>query len=220
MIKVREIYLSWRKAGGDRRKIVGQLKRTSSGITFQYSRVGVEASTSEGFKEYPGFPLDYDKVYKEDNLDVFSLRLQPFERKDNDALLSFWEAKGITDKFDLLALTQGLLPTDNFECLGNFRPVRGFKFVSDLAGLSHLSLNPEIVKPGDILSYELERNPRSADGRAVKIYHKNEHLGYIKIIHDNIFKNLKGNHLKVSVKEIEQDQQVRNIFVLIDSTFK
>lgn len=221
MIRFREIHLSWRKEKGSRRKIVGVIKRTATdGITFRYIKEGVEEAKKEGFKEYSGFPLDYDKVYSENNLDIFSLRLVPFERKDNKKLLEFWSAEGVTDKFDLLALTQGLLPTDNFEFLGSFNPTKGFKFVTDIAGLSHIELAKDLVKKGDVLNYTFEHNKKATDNRAVKIFKGNLHIGYIKIIHDKIFRKVKANKkLSLIVKEVDQNGSIRNIFIEVDSTY-
>lgn len=218
-VKVREIYLSWRKGKGGPRKLVGVLKRTpSNGITFKYLKDGVEDAKTEGFKEYAGFPLSYEKVYQENDLDIFSLRLIPFDRKDNIQLLKFWEALGCKDKFDLLALTQGLLPTDNFEFLGLYNPSKGFKFVTDLAGLSHLSLLRGLVSVGDVLNYEIEANVHAFRGSAVKVYKGNHHIGYIKNVHNNIFLKT-SKDLKLVVKEIEQNGIMKNIFVVVDSNF-
>lgn len=219
-LRVREIYLSWRKERGSRRNIVGVLVRTATnGITFSYIKEGAEKARREGFREYPGFPLDYSVKYREDNLDIFSLRLIPFERKDNIKLIQFWEAQGVVDKFDLLALTQGMLPTDNFEFLGNFNPSKSFRFVTDLAGLSHLELERDLVKKGDKLEYLIEANSRDEKGFAVKIFKGDLHVGYIKIIHSNIFFKTKGRKLNLTVREVEQNGLIKNIFVLVDRAF-
>lgn len=218
-IKVRTIYLSWRKGKGGRRKLVGILKRTSTnGITFRYLKEGVKDAESEGFKEYPGFPLDFATVYREDDLDIFSLRLIPFDRKDNIQLLKFWEAEEISDKFDLLALTQGILPTDNFEFLGIFNPSKHFQFVTDLAGLSHLSLEKGTLQKGDVLNYEIESNDKAFAEKAVKIFKSNTHIGYIKNVHNNIFIHT-DKKIKLTIKEIEQNGIIKNVFVLVDSNF-
>lgn len=222
-IKIREIHVSWRKGKGSRRKIVGVLKRTAlNGITFKYLKEGVIDAKKEGFKEYPGFPIseNFDKTYQEDNLDIFSLRLVPFERKDNIKLLEFWEAKDIRDKFNLLALTQGLLPTDNFEFLGLFNPKKNFKFVTDLAGLSYLELKKDTVKIGDKLTYEFESNKKAFRDRAVKIFKGNLHVGYIKNIHNNIFlKSKSKDNISLTVKEVNQNGSIRNLFVLVSSNY-
>lgn len=210
----------WRKARGNRRNVVGLIKRTATnGITFTYLEKGVKEAKKEGFKEYPGFPLNFSKKYKENNLDIFSLRLIPFERKDNKNLLSFWEAKGISDKFELLALTQGLLPTDNFEFLGNFNPKKNFRFVTDIAGLSHLKLPNGTINEGDSLAYSLEKNKYAYDNEyAIKISKGNLHIGYIKLIHDKIFQKARGK-IKLTVKKIEQNSVMKNIFITVDCHF-
>ncbi len=219
-IKVREILLSWRKERGSRRKVVGVLKRTATtGITFRYLKKGALEAKEEGFKEYPGFPLDFNKIYQENDLDIFSLRLIPFDRKDNLKLIEFWEAQGVTDKFDLLALTQGMLPTDNFEFLGNFNPQKNFRFVTDLAGLSHIKLENGSVKIGDKLTYIFKENRKSLKGRAVIVFKGEMKVGFIKIVHDNIFLNSKNKRLSLTVKEVEQNGMIKNIFVLVIGLF-
>lgn len=216
-IRVREIHLSWRKGKGSRRKIVGVLRRTATnGITFRYLKDGCEEAKKDGFNEYPGFSLKYDVVYKEDDLDIFSLRLISNDRKDNLKLLKFWEAEGVNDKFDLLALTQGLLPTDNFEFLGLFNPAKGFKFVTDLAGLSHIELERGIIAIGDKLTYEFEYSEKAYSKKAVKVFKNDIHVGYIKNIHNNIFLKLTPNTFSLTVKDIEQNGIIKNIFVLVN----
>lgn len=216
-MKLREIYLSWRKGPGHRRKLVGVLKRTSTtGITFKYLKAGVEEAEKEGFSSYPGFPVDFNKIYSENDLDIFSLRLIPFDRKDNLKSLSFWEAVDVKDKFDLLALTQGILPTDNFELLGLFNPSKHFTFVSDLAGLTHLQLEKGSVKEGDILTYELKRSDKAFREIAVEVYKGNTRIGYIKNVHNNIFINT-SHKIKLTVKAIDQNGHIRKIFILIES---
>ncbi|HBF87350.1 MAG TPA: hypothetical protein DDX39_01820 [Bacteroidales bacterium] len=221
--KIKKIYLSWRKGKGSRRKIVGVIERTATnGITFKYLEDGVKAAQLEGFKEYNGFPIphDFKKIYNENDLDIFSLRLIPFERKDNKHLLKFWEAEGIVNKFDLLALTQGLLPTDNFEFLGLFNPAPNFKFVTDIAGLTHLELEKDTIIKGDILRYDFEANPNAYLDKAVKVYKSELHVGYIKNIHNNIFVKLNrklNRKLKLVVKEVEQNGIIKNIFVQVTS---
>ena len=216
-IKVRKIYLSWRKGKGSRRKIVGVIERTATnGISFKYIEKGVKDAIPEGFKEYPGFPIgsNFDKIYREIDLDIFSLRLIPFERRDNLSLLKFWEAETITDKFDLLSLTQGLLPTDNFEFLGLFNPTPHCKFVTDIAGLSHLELESNSVKAGDLLTYEIEYNKEAYEEKAVKVYKSDMHIGYIKNIHNNVFIKSK-RQIKLTVKEVEKNGIIKNVFVVV-----
>jgi len=216
-LKVREIYLSWRKGPGHRRKLVGILKRTSTdGISFRYLKEGVEEAQKEGFSSYPGFPVAFDKTYSEKDLDIFSLRLIPFDRKDNLKSLSFWEATDVKDKFDLLALTQGILPTDNFELLGLFNPSKHFRFVSDLAGLSHLKLEKGTVSEGNQLTYQIKRSVNAFRDTAVLVYKGEKLIGYIKNIHNNIFLNT-SHTIRLTVKSVDQNGHIRKIFVLIES---
>lgn len=216
-MKINFIYLSWRKGIGSRRKIVGILKRNASvGITFRYVKEGVITASKEGFIEYPGFPVDYNKEYSEKNLDIFSLRLIPIERTDINKHLNFWEAeKYKSDKFSLLAMTQGLLPTDNFEFLGLYHPEKNFKFITDIAGLSYLKLEKGRVEIGDLLSYETEKNKDAFKETGVKLFKNDLHIGYVKNVHNNIF--IESKHkLRLMVKAIDQNDYIKQIFVKVE----
>ena len=215
-MKIRIIYLSWRKGRGSRRNVVGVLKRTATnGIVFKYIKNGVEEAQRDGFNGYPGFPLDFEKSYHEDNLDIFSLRLLSIERTDSIKYYKFWEVDGITDKFDILALTQGLLPTDNFEFLGLFNPDKGFRFISDLSGLTYLEIERDFIKVGDHLTYEMERNKYAYKEFAIKVFKSNRLVGYIKNIHNNIFLNVK-KPLEIIVKNVEQNGMIKQVFISIE----
>lgn len=217
-MKVRRIYISWRKGRGSRRKIIGVIERTVlTGITFRYLKEGAEKALEDGFKEYPGFPLVYDKPYKEDDLDVFGLRLLSSDRPDYSKHLKFWEAEGITDKFTLLALTQGLLPTDNFEFLGLYNADNKLKFVTDISGLSHIELSKDLVMPGDQLIYEIEANKNAYHDKAVKVFKNDLHVGYIKNIHNHVFITSPKKY-NLTVKSIDQNGIIRQIFVLVESS--
>jgi len=214
-LKIRIIYLSWRKGRGSRRNVVGVLKRTATnGIVFKYIKNGVEEAQRDGFNGYPGFPLDFEKSYHEDNLDIFSLRLLSIERTDSIKYYKFWEVDGITDKFDILALTQGL-PTDNFEFLGLFNPDKGFRFISDLSGLTYLEIERDFIKVGDHLTYEMERNKYAYKEFAIKVFKSNRLVGYIKNIHNNIFLNVK-KPLEIIVKNVEQNGMIKQVFISIE----
>jgi len=220
MVRVREIMVTWKSGVGARRKIVGVIKRSATnGITFRYIESGCIDAKKEGFNGYTGFPLDNNKVYEEKNLDIFSLRLVPFERKESATVLKFWEAEGITDKFDLLALTQGLLPTDNFEFLGLFYPTKNFKFVTDVAGLSHNKIPKGLVSVSDSIEYIIEDNANAYKGKAIKLLKNDVEIGYIKNVHNNIFLETKEK-LKLTVRGIEENGKVKNIFLLVDSTYQ
>ncbi len=69
-------------------------------------------------------------------LDIFAQRLIKSERPDIQNFYDFWEIEPQfkDDKFYLLGHTQGLLPTDNFEFLADYKPVEGLHFLTEIAG--------------------------------------------------------------------------------------
>jgi hypothetical protein len=209
------IYLAWRKGKGSRRKIVGVIKKNASeGIRFQYNLEGVKEAEKEGFAPYVDFP-DLQKTYSHNVLDIFGQRLIKTERSDSQKYLDFWDIdkKYQDDKYYLLAYTQGMLSTDNFEFLADFYPVKGLQFVSEICGLSHAKLEPGIITVGDILTYKLEKdNPK--DKYAVKVLKGDIELGYVKMIHSKVF-HKSNRPLKIKVKSIDQNGAINRVFIEI-----
>jgi hypothetical protein len=210
------IYLTWRKGRGSRRKIVGVIKKNATqGVRFSYIQNGVDEAVKEGFTPYTDFP-DISKEYTDNVLEIFGQRLIKTERPDIQKYLDFWdiEHKYQEDKYYLLAYTQGMLSTDNFEFLADFHPVKGLRFVSEVCGLSHTKIEPGSVQTGDILAWELEKsNPK--DPYAVKIFKGTKELGYVKMIHSRVFHKRSKSRLKVRVKSVDQNGSVNRIFIEI-----
>ena len=210
------IYLSWRQGTGHRRHIVGVIKRNATqGVRFYYFKESVEKAKKQGFIPYTEFP-EVSKIYSENVLEIFSNRLINLERPDIQEFYSFWEIsnKFKEDKCYLLAHTQGLLPTDNFELLADYYPLKNIKFITDLAGVSHQKLKPSDVSVWDKLRYIKERdNPK--DPYAIKVFKGDVELGYIKKIHANIFHKKYSEGLALTVKAIEKNGVIKKIFVKV-----
>ncbi len=216
MKAIANIYLVWRKGKGSRRKVVGVIKNNATqGVRFYYLKSGVEAAQKEGFTPYIDFP-DTSKVYTENILDIFGQRLIKTERSDIQKYLDFWdiEPKYQDDKYYLLAYTQGMLSTDNFEFLADFHPIKELQFVSEICGLSHYHVKPGTLMEGDMLTYELEqKNPK--DPYAVKIFYGSKVLGYVKMIHSKVFHKAKKRVLSVRVKRVDENGSVNRVFIEI-----
>lgn len=216
MKEIGHIYLSWREGKGKQRHIVGVLKRNiTKGVSFKYIKKGVLYAKKHGFTTYTEFP-DLDKIYSENVLEIFGQRIMKSERTDILEFYNFWNInpKYKTDNFYLLALTQGLTPTDNFEFLADFNPKKNLSFITDLANLSNLELSKNSVNIGDILSYKLEIENKY-DNKAVKIFKENIEVGFIKKIHSRVFHKIKKNQLKLKVIAIEQNGIIKRIFVQV-----
>ena len=216
MKEIGYIYLSWREGIGKRRHIVGVLKRNATlGVRFSYIKNRIEAAEKDGFSPYTEFP-DFDKEYTENVVEIFGQRIMKSERSDISDFYDFWEidTKHKDNKFYLLAHTQGLNPTDNFEFLADYNPNKNLRFLTDLANLSKLRLSTDSVKPGDILTYKLESN-NEFDDKAVKVFKDDKEVGYIKKIHSRVFHKQKGTLLKIVVKAVEQNGIIKRIFVKV-----
>ena len=216
MKSIHKIYLTWRKGRGCRRHIVGIIKKNSTkGICFEYIKENIPSAKKDGFVSYVDFP-EIDKVYEENVLDIFGQRLIQADRSDIQKYYDFWELdkKYVADKFYMLAYTQGLLSTDNFEFLADFYPKKDLCFVSEICGLTHLNLPSDTLIPFDELKWIKEPN-NEYDSYAVKVFKDKVFIGYIKKIHNKVFyKSIKGQ-LRITVKSINQKGVINRILVRI-----
>lgn len=216
MKEIGHIYLCWREGPGKRRHVVGVIKKNATeGVRFSYIPTGVEAAKKVGFSPYTEFP-DLNKEYTENVLEIFGQRIMKTDRSDISDFFDFWEinSKFKADKYYLLAHTQGLNPTDNFEFLANYNPVKELRFLTELASLSILQLKSDVVKVNDILTYKLEHGNKF-DDKAVKVFKGDLELGYIKKVHSRVFYKQKRKILKLTVKAVEQNGFIKRIFVKV-----
>lgn len=216
MKAIGNIYLTWRKGKGSSRKRVGVIKRNSNtGITFSYIEKGVHEAETEGFTPYVDFP-DINKTYTDNVLDIFGQRLIKTERPDSQKYLDFWSIDPINkdNKYYLLAHTQGLLATDNFEFLADYNPIKGLSFISEICGLSHSNPPVDIISEGDLLQWKPDRT-NSHDEKAIKVFKGSTYLGFVKLVHCNVFHKHGGDKLKISVKSIEKNGKLNRVFIKI-----
>lgn len=213
MRAIGNIKLIWRPGKGFGRIPIGTIKKNvTEGVRFQYDAKGIEKAKELGFVHYEGFP-DTEKIYTENVIDIFGQRLARSERSDLKDFYDFWhiDSKKTKHKFYMLAFTQGLLPTDNFEFLADFNPIDNLIFVTELTNLSELQINSAFVSIGDKLRYVLEpENPH--DKYAVKVYKEDLYLGHIKLIHSRVFHKT-SKTFKLEVQGIEKNGIIKRIFV-------
>lgn len=214
---LKHIYLSWRKGRSSRRHIVGLLNDIDNHqVRFSYLNDGVQRAREEGFQGYTEFS-DFGKEYDSDVLDVFAQRLTPTVRLNKSSyIVKFWEipSEKLQDKWSILAYTQGLLSTDNFELLADFEAYEGLCFISDLAGLSHIDVPVDLLQNNDELQWDYD-STNEYDSRAVLVYKAGQQIGYVKKIHCNIFHKWSSERIRISVHAIEKNGVVKNIFVKI-----
>lgn len=211
---INTIYLAWRARKGDDRILVGRLDRTNDSVTFEYIEEGVNKARKLGFNSYPEFN-DLHKKYTLNVLDYFSLRIISIERPDRNKVLAFWEVfSNMTDKFDILGFTQGKLPTDNFEFLAEFPLIKSLKFVTDVSGLSHRKIKKNQLDIGDKIRYEYDDN-LSQDRYAVKLYKGTLLIGYVKKVHNLVFREANKRQFDISVKAINYNEYINEIFLRV-----
>ena len=211
-----QIYLSWRKGQGSRRHIVGLLKQEADGrFVFNYDKAQVAKAAEDGFTTYTEFS-DLMKEYNSNVVDVFAQRLIKAERPDVQNFYRFWEIEPEhqDDKFYLLGHTQGLLPTDNFEFLADYKIVDGLHFLTEIAGLSNLQLPSDALAIGDILQFKTEP-ANQYDPEAVMVFKDNKLIGYIKKVHCKIFYKPGAERLKLTVKALDKNGIIKKVFLKV-----
>jgi hypothetical protein len=215
MKAIGNIHLIWRPGKGSRRISVGTIKKSASeGIRFQYNQDGVEEAKKLGFVHYEGFPdTSKDKIYTENVIEIFGQRLMRSERPDLQDFYDFWniDLSKKEDKYYMLAFTQGLLPTDNFEFLAHFNPVENLSFVTEITNLLESQILSDKVAVGDVLRYELEPN-NQYDNKAVKVFKEDLYLGRIKLIHCSVFHKT-SKQFDLIVQGAEKNGVLKRIFV-------
>lgn len=212
---IKNIYLTWRTGKGDRRIPIGRIKKNSSeGIIFSYFKNNVEEAKKLGFVPFEGFP-DIDKTYTSNVLEIFGHRLIKNERSDSKYFYDFWmiEKDRRDDVFYLLAMTQGLVPTDNFEFLADFYPTKNLCFITEISGLSKQNIDSKLLEDNDILDYVLENN-NHYDKYAVALYKQNIKLGYVKLINSKVFYYSKYKPT-ISVHSIEKNGILKRVFIKV-----
>ena len=211
-----DIYLSWRAGAGKRRHIIGVLKRHPDiKYSFSYDKSAITEAAKDGFLPYTEFP-DVEQTYNGSVLEVFAQRLMKSVRTDIDSFYKFWEIEPSQqdDKYCLLAHTQGLLPTDNFEFLADYNPIKGLHFLTDLAHLTDIGLPANLVKPGDSLQFILDPT-NQFDNKAVRVIKSDQEIGFIKKIHSHIFYKPGAEHLQLTVKAVDQNGVIKRVFLKV-----
>lgn len=215
MKAIGNISVSWRKGKGSRRILIGVIRSNNTeGIRFSYLADGVEEAKKFGFTNYDGFP-DLNKVYTDNVIEIFGQRIMRSERHDVDDFFKFWKIDKAfkDDNFYMLAYTQGMLPTDNFEFLADFNPLEDLSFISEISGLTNAKLSSDIISVGDKLTYKLEKD-NSFDSHAVAVFKGDKELGYIKTVHCKVFSRSKTK-LSIIVHHIEKNGNLNRVFVHI-----
>lgn len=218
MTEFDKIYLVWRKGTGDSRTAVGEIVKTPDGShVFTYNEKARELQSQKEFTPYTEFQ-DLNREYNGNVIEIFGQRLMKNDRPDIKSLYKFWEVDThqANDKFYLLGKTQGLVPTDNFEFLADYKYSKGLSFLTEIAGLSVLKLPNGTLKNGDILTYVLEHK-NNKDHFAVKLFKDGFHVGYIKKYHNKVFHDALPEVLNVQVKAIDQNGVLKRVFIKVYS---
>lgn len=149
-------------------------------------------------------------------MEIFGQRLIKIDRPDAQKYLDFWsiDAKYKNDKYYLLAHTQLILATDNFEFLADFNPIKGLSFISEICGLSYTKLPANFIEIGEELTWRLDKKNKF-DSNAVGVYKGDIYIGNVKLVHCNVFHKTGKQKLKVKVKNIEKNGHLNRVFINI-----
>lgn len=215
MSKFGNIYLSWRKGSGFSRHLVGVIKKNATnGVSFQYlSEEKLKGAKEDGFQYYTEFP-ELEKTYRDNVLEIFKQRLFKSERSDYKSFLDFWniDEKHKEDTLYLLAHTQGLVPTDNFEFLADFKLTKDLHFVSEIAGLTYSKVSFGSLEIGDEIAWK--KCPSIHDKFQIDLSTKHGiKLGHVKKVHSKLFYDKRGTGLIIIAKSIEKNGIFKRVFI-------
>lgn len=212
---IRKIYIVWRKAKHDRRIIVGEIIKRNDKYELKYLKKDINEAKKEGFVNYPDFP-NLDKTYSENVMDVLARRLNDTDRSDINTYFDFWEInpKYKDDKFYILAQTQGLLSTDNFEFLASYYLKKDLSFISEIAGISKYNVGINELFVNDSLSWEYD-SLNTYDSRAIMIFKGSKKMGYVKRVHNDVFHQKRAENLKIRVKSLERNGVINRALIVI-----
>lgn len=217
MKRIGNIFLTWRKGPGSRRIAVAKISQGATSETrFQYIQENLPKAQKEGFNHYTGFPKT-DIVYEENVLAILSQRIARSERNDLSEYYDFWcvDRDLKNDVFYMLAQTQGLLPTDNFEFLADFNPIQGLVFITEISGLSYTKLSRNELQVGDSLSFQREHE-NNFDSKAVLLKKGDRELGYVKTIHSSVFYKSSSTTPSITVHHLERNGLIKRAFIRIE----
>lgn len=211
------LYLVWRAGKEKSRIAIGILRKNQTGgVRFSYIE-GIEKAKKEGFVPFAEFPdTDTKKIYTENVIDFFGQRLNTPEGDDAQKYDDFWEINPAykTDKFYLLARTQGVLPTDNLEFLADYNPVINLKFTSEICELNVDALSPNMLYEGELLRWKYDRKSQHKS-KDISIFKGSLRLGSLKLIHCNVFSKLGGKKLLIKVKHIDKNGSINRVFITV-----
>lgn len=165
------------------RRIVGELVRSGSDITFRYlpGTEDYHAAVAEGFREFTALP-SRSIEHRSGVMESFLRRLPPRKREDFPDYLRQHKLSPdfAGSDFALLGYTGARLPSDSFEiCPDLSSAIAPIDFVLEVAGFRHhaMSLYSEL-REDDEVEFEREAS-NSYDPNAVIIKHKSRKIGYV-----------------------------------------
>ncbi|MDR2170694.1 MAG: HIRAN domain-containing protein [Planctomycetaceae bacterium] len=208
------LYLVWRQSNDMDRHVVGEIKKSNGEFCFRYL-IDQKKADEIGFTSYVAFS-DLTKTYTKNVLDTFGHRLINPIREDIQKYYDYWEIdkRYTSDKYYMLAHTQGLLAIDNFELLADYTPLNGVSFISEICDISRYNVSPELLTEGDMLRWEYD--PKNEhDNKAVKVFKNDVFLGYVKIVHSRAFYKKGGQDLQIKIKDIDKNGRLNRVFIRI-----
>lgn len=215
------ITLMWRSGKGSRRIAIGSLSKdkVNGALKFEYSQDGInEAKKIDShFAGYPGLPIDSSNFESSLLEEIFFSRLINTERNDARQLLDFWLVDPLrySDKYYLLAQTQGLSFSDTFEFVPRYFKSHKNSFITDIAGLSRIPYDLSKLHIGDKLQFILEPE-NEYDPNAVYVSHNMEKIGYIKQGHNTVFNRTNILKIKLTVWSIVSIGDINKLYVRVD----
>lgn len=210
-----DVYLGWKPKTSEDVFLIGVINDKQGKVTFKYILDEVNKASRNGFNAYFEFP-DLNKVYNQYVLEIFSQRLTPKSRFKTASVFKFWEISEdiLDDKLAVIAFTQAMLPTDSFEFIADFLPIKGLSFITDLSSSEIMDFPKGLLENDDYLTWESRKFDDSLDDQII-IKCDNKKLGFVKKVHSNIFKKYEGN-IRLKVHSFETRETIKRVFMKVE----
>ena len=215
------LFLAWHHLGEKSqrpRRIVGELYKSGSSISFRYLRdtEDYKLAEKEGFIGFPAFARS-NAIY-EDALDAFTKRIPPRKRADFDRYLSQY---GLSANFNgsilsLLGYTGARLASDSFELCPDYSDITlPADLVIELAGANYHIAEKPLPAEGDTVEF-FEEPDNEYDENAIAAYCQQTKIGYISRPLTHGFSELiKKTKIEGQILKSSRQQDKVQILVLV-----
>ena len=189
--------------------VIGELRKISNGdVELRYLTNSKEFCELR-IKPYPAFP-DFNKIYNNNVIDTFTMRLPPRKRRDFNQYLKSIRIPPDTkiSDFTLLGYSRATLPGDNYSIFHPFESIKiPFEFITEVDNIE--SVNIRDIEIGKEVFFKYDKV------NSISIKFNNKHIGYVKQLYIPLFYRIRNYNIKGFYERKSNSQNRIYIFVSV-----